>query len=95
MKKSARSTWILVGFFALLCGVLVVIGALSEETEVAGSMAKPRSTPAATRVKEDAAELLKQGKRYYSGEGVPRDFVKAVSFFRRSAELGQIGRAHV
>jgi len=45
MKKSVLSNWLLVGVFASLCGLLVVLGFLSDETEDAGSSSMSRSFP--------------------------------------------------
>ena len=43
---------------------------------------------------EDAEAQYELGARYARGEGVPRNYTAAVSWFRRAAEQGHIGAAY-
>ena len=45
-------------------------------------------TPSAPAPKVDPAVLYEQAYKYYSGEGAPRDAVKAVAMYRQAADLG-------
>ena len=78
------------------------IGALSSagrrETAPAPSAAPkpsaaPTPRPAATATPEPAMtakEMLQQGDRYYTGNGVPQDYAKAVEWYTKAAEAGNL-----
>lgn len=74
MRPAGRSV-ALIGFLAAL--------------SLAGEPAWCAEEPDRNGREGDAAVQLELGLKYFSGEGVPRDYARAANCFRKAAELGE------
>ncbi len=69
------------------------IGALSSAAAKPSAAPAPTSLPAAAATSGPAMtakEMLQQGNRYYTGNGVPQDYTKAVEWYKKAAEAGNL-----